>query len=183
MNARKSNTHVLTALGILLIAVVVAAATIKSAYANPNSCPPGQEKAHGCKWVQHIVTFKCMWLPAEAVAHPWKEIPEGTCPHPIVNTPVTTAVVILNSPTPPATGTPWHDPSATPKASSTATQPGPRSSATACTSIPGQVLTPVSSGTPCPWCEYEATQAAAAATQAYNSGRSASALETMAAKP
>jgi hypothetical protein len=48
---------------------------------NPNLCPPGQEEQAGCKWCQHRVTGKCMWLPAEAVAGPWVEIsPAGYCP-------------------------------------------------------------------------------------------------------
>ncbi|HEX8923527.1 MAG TPA: hypothetical protein VF828_02235, partial [Patescibacteria group bacterium] len=83
--------------------------------ANPNECPPGAEKHAGCKWVQHQVTLKCMWLPANSVANPWKEIPEGTCPQPLPTattkvdpsvTPTTPGTTTTQTATPPSQVTP-----------------------------------------------------------------------------
>lgn len=70
---------------------------IDAVQAGPNKCPPGQESKEGCKWVQHRVTDKCMWLPKQAIADPWEVItPDGVCPEPtLVYTPIPTATSTL----------------------------------------------------------------------------------------
>lgn len=47
--------------------------------AKPQGCPRGQEKQSGCKYVRNMNTGDCGWLPDQAVASPWEEIPAGTC--------------------------------------------------------------------------------------------------------
>lgn len=77
--------------GVLLImaalalsAVIVPVARdyfgLDDVYANPNKCPPGQEKASGCVWAQHRVTGNCQWLPANSNAQAWNPVPDNTCP-------------------------------------------------------------------------------------------------------
>lgn len=70
--------------------------------ANPVKPPPG--KTEESKWVQNKNTGKCMWLPENAVAHPWVVVPEGTCPTILVVTVVqvqaTPTLIITVLPTP-----------------------------------------------------------------------------------
>lgn len=85
---------------IAFIAVlIVFVPTVRDVLANPNNCPKGQEKKAGCKWVQHVITGKCQWLPAQAVASPWKVVAEGSCPA-LPAPPTATAIGILATPTP-----------------------------------------------------------------------------------
>ena len=65
---------------LTIVIFIIIALSWRLASANPNLCPPGQEKANGCVWAQHQVTRKCMWLPAQSVNPPWVTIREGTCP-------------------------------------------------------------------------------------------------------
>ena len=70
---------------VFLFAILISLSSYQGVFAqepkNPNECPPGQEKQNGCKWVQHRITGKCMWLPENAVADPWVEVsPDGYCP-------------------------------------------------------------------------------------------------------
>ncbi len=82
---------VILPLAILLVLFMVASLVVltsqPAAAAQIDLCPPGQELQHGCKWVQHTITKRCRWLPAPAVTPRWVEIPIGTCPGGVVETP------------------------------------------------------------------------------------------------
>jgi len=91
---------------IILLVLVLLAFPVGSnlitgdvASANPNQCPPGQEKKEGCDWVQHRVTYACQWLPKKAVANPWTVIEEGTCPQPEKKEVIVNTAVSIPSPT------------------------------------------------------------------------------------
>jgi len=82
-------------LGIIFSPVIIGELSGDIASANPNKCPQGQV----CKWVQHEVTNKCQWLPQQAVANPWKIVPEGTCPQPVEVVVVENTKVVVESTT------------------------------------------------------------------------------------
>lgn len=76
----------LTVLLAVFIVACLVVLTSQPAAAQGNPCPPGQEEKNGCKWVQHRVTKKCMWLPAHSVSDPWEIVPVGTCPGGVIET-------------------------------------------------------------------------------------------------
>lgn len=131
--------------------------------ANPSECPKGQEKKNGCKWVQHRVTGHCQWLPEQAVADPWREVPENTCPTQPTFTPFL-PVKITWTPIPRPTDTRWPTltPTCPPDASKTA-KPSP---------VDKSVVQTVPALPVAPGCDV-----------CYQEKRQADALETLAAKP
>lgn len=73
------------ALVILVIGVAMVrdiSSTTSASAAKPQGCPKGQESQSGCKYVRHMNTGECGWLPDQAVASPWEVVPEGSCDKP-----------------------------------------------------------------------------------------------------
>lgn len=151
---------------VLMATLVVAALQIVPVVlANPKECPKGQEKKNGCKWVQHIITGHCQWLPAQAVANPWKVVPEGTCPQPQPTyTPFQPIITWTPIPRPTDTRWPTQTPTKPPEPSKTI-QP----TATDKPTIQTVPALPAATGGVCDTC--------------YEERRQANALETLAAKP
>lgn len=170
-------TIVTVVIGVLLIPVLSG----YIAQANPNKCPPGQERKEGCKWVQFQGNKndarygKCMWLPEDAVANPWVVVPENTCPeleHPTATVAATATVMPLIAPS----STPFMPPSATPNGDPvdpTATLPGgqPQKTATPTCTLASASNNKNASGNKltatvqvCDICSNQATMAAALST-------------------
>lgn len=76
----RKRTQLVFVLAFVILIAILAAGSDQQVFAQGNPCPPGQEEQNGCKWVQHRITGRCMWLPAQAVSDPWVIVPVGTCP-------------------------------------------------------------------------------------------------------
>jgi hypothetical protein len=76
----RKGTQLIIILASVILIAILAAGSYQQVSAQGNPCPPGQEEQNGCKWVQHQINGRCMWLPAQAVGYPWVIVPVGTCP-------------------------------------------------------------------------------------------------------
>ncbi len=105
----RKGTQLFFILASVILIAILAAGSYQQVFAQGNPCPPGQEEQNGCKWVQHRITGRCMWLPAQAVSDPWVIVPVGTCPS-LDEQPTATNTSI---PQPTATNTTVPQPTAT----------------------------------------------------------------------
>lgn len=101
-------TLILSFISVACAIIVVAAMQIGLIVrANPQECPPGQEKKNGCVWVQGP-SGKCQWKPLQAVAPPWVPVfPEGVCPVLVLPSNTPFQPLVTWTPVPRPTDTRW----------------------------------------------------------------------------